>query len=324
MIIAGIDEAGYGPLLGPLVVGCCAFRVPDPEAGSGKLPCVWKLLSRVVGKNRCRHGRKLHVNDSKAVYNPTAGLKELERAVLCLLSQPHGIADDIATLLRYADPALAEHLAGYRWYDGWADERFPIQADGVAVRISANAFKIACEQAQTRCVHYIAHVLLERQFNDLVDKTRNKASASFTLVARHIDRLLQTYAAENLLIFCDRQGGREHYGHLLRVMFEDWALEIISETEKRAEYRLVNRDRSATIIFCEKAESLALPVAAASMLAKYLRESLMSRFNRYWQTHLPDLAPTAGYYNDGWRFLRDIQEVRASLGVNDAELIRQR
>ena len=37
------------------------------------------------------------------------------------------------------------------------------------------------------------------------------------------------------------------------------------------------------------------------MLSKYLRETLMTRFNAYWQTHLPDVMPTAGYYGDGTR-----------------------
>lgn len=62
----------------------------------------------------------------------------------------------------------------------------------------------------------------------------------------------------------------------------------------------------------------------ASMLSKYLRESLMRRFNSFWQAHLPDLQPTAGYYTDGLRFLNDIQSKRVELGVHDADLIRSR
>ncbi len=320
MIIAGIDEAGYGPVLGPLVVACCAVETPSGE----ELPCLWKRLSRMAGKSRDKRGQKLHINDSKQVYSPTAGLKELERAVLCLIEQAHTRPACLDDVLGAIDPTLLASIGRYKWYANTLDACFPVECDPAAFMISSNAWRIECDKAGTRCVHYSAHVMLEGEFNDMVARTRNKASASFNLVARHIDAMLRRFGGQDLVIVCDRQGGREHYGHLLRVMFEDWALEITSESEKRAEYRLVNGPRSARIIFCEKAESIALPVAAGSMLAKYVRESLMHRFNRYWQQHLPTLAPTAGYYTDGWRFLRDIEPVRTRLGVRDGELIRSR
>jgi hypothetical protein len=48
----------------------------------------------------------------------------------------------------------------------------------------------------------------------------------------------------------------------------------------------------------------------------------MRRFNAYWQRELPGVAPTAGYYGDGTRFLSDIAQRRLELGIGDEELVR--
>src|SRR5271154_5914297 len=105
MIVAGIDEAGYGPLLGPLVVGCCAFDVGE----SSTVPCIWKRLSKLVSKNRLASGRKLHINDSKLVYSPANGLKELERSVLAVLCASSEMPPNLAGFLeRTANHVLDE------------------------------------------------------------------------------------------------------------------------------------------------------------------------------------------------------------------------
>ena len=324
MILAGIDEAGYGPLLGPLVVGCCAFEIDGADPAADELPCVWKRLKKHVSKNRTKQAKKLHINDSKVVYAYEGGFKEMERAILALLATRIDRVEGLEHLLGCCAKDAVDDILRYPWYQPYDGERFPLEQDFLPVRLFANALKQEMEACGARCVHLAARIVTERKLNDLIAATHNKGSALFSTAAIHLDHLIRTYGEQGLVIFCDRQGGRSHYGSLLRLMFEEWSLEIEREEESRADYRLLRNGHAVRIIFCEKAEAQCLPVAAASMLSKYLREALMTRFNAFWKQHLPDLTPTAGYYADGTRFLADIQQKRVELGIPDEQLIRCR
>ena len=63
----------------------------------------------------------------------------------------------------------------------------------------------------------------------------------------------------------------------------------------------------------------ALPVALASMTAKYLRELAMRAFNDYWCRRFP-IAPTAGYSQDARRFKKQIAPLQTALGIDDRQL----
>ncbi len=84
------------------------------------------------------------------------------------------------------------------------------------------------------------------------------------------------------------------------------------------------QDRPVTLLVQAKADAQFLPVAVASMLAKYLREICMEQFNQFWKHQLPELEPTAGYPVDAARFWEEIAAKAEELGIEKRKIWRSK
>src|SRR5205814_2101558 len=104
-----------------------------------------------------------------------------------------GHVDALGPLLTHVAPHATRDISGYAWYAPPSPESFPIEADGTSVRLFAKALAELMQRTETRLVHLEAQVICERQLNQMFDATRNKASALFSVSARHLDHLLRTY-----------------------------------------------------------------------------------------------------------------------------------
>ena len=319
-ILAGIDEAGYGPLLGPLVVSASVFRLPDEMADE----CLWEALAGAVTRRAFRKSPALPLADSKVMRVRTEGLIHLDRGVLGMLRQLGQTPRTFAELLRLMAPGMEGQMGGYPWYAG-ADLPLPRQADATDLALRANAVAEAMRRRGMSLEAIRAEPVLAGKYNRLVGATRNKSVALLGVTSRLIWEVFSSHAgAEPTRIVADRQGGRIRYLRYLQRMFEGAAIRVIDESDGRSAYLVRDGRREAEISFLTGAEDRSLPVALASMVSKYVRELFMELLNRWWAGRIEDLKPTAGYYTDGQRFLRDIDRAIAAEGVDKSLLVRSR
>ena len=111
-IVAGIDEAGYGPLLGPLVVSATAFRVPDDAAQAD----LWERFSPAVTRQATRKSGRVRVDDSKAMHKGGKGVRALEENLLPFLNLLAAAEERVGTRgpLPEFRPAACQRLSRYR------------------------------------------------------------------------------------------------------------------------------------------------------------------------------------------------------------------
>lgn len=317
-IHAGIDEAGYGPLLGPLVVGASVWTV-DAEGAVD----LWRSLRAAVRKSPRGADPRLPVCDSKALHAPKAGIGPLERSVLAFAQVAGLDATRIDRFIAGLTGSSAAVDAELPWY---RDLSAPLPRDprrGASAAAAEN-LTAAMQCGGVRCDRLLAQIVSEGAFNARVGNTHNKASVLIEHVLRIIQRIAHSSAGRPLHITVDRLGGREHYRDLLMQSWPERTLHEIAVDPTCSTYRLDGPADSWTIEFRVDADADCLPVALASMTAKYVRELLMERFNDWWLARCPAVRPTAGYYTDAQRFLGEIEAVRAQTGLPVERFVRSR
>lgn len=315
--LIGTDEAGYGPNLGPLVITATLWELPDHMAPAD----MWTALEGVLSSRLTRADRRLHVADSKQVYSSGKSLRNLERGVLSCLQQCGDRPADVQSLgCRLAGDDFA---ADYQTATGPQPEdlKLPVSVTTEDVDQDARQLSDALQAAGIRLCDARSAILFAPEFNRRVAEHDSKgvvlSTETLRLVREAVDQLEQEQPTG--WVVCDKHGGRNRYDDLIADAFDGALVFRGTESGPRSEYRLGN------IEFCfrTKAEEL-LPVAVASMIAKYTREVVMQQFNAYWQTHVPQLKPTKGYPVDAARFWDDIAATCEQLGVDKSSIWRCR
>ena len=335
-LVLGVDEAGYGPNLGPLVVAVSAWAVDSRlEVLDGLEP----FAPEFKAASWTPRSAFVPFGDSKKIYQSGKGLAGLNFALRFFESIFEGKPSEKRPwfeLSRLAQEDLSR-VELHPWYRC----KNPAKGLGRANQVDWNS-EASCRFAGekllklgVRLIGFRLRVLDEAYFNECVDRLGNKSDVlghiSLELAWKVLGECMDFHSFKGIEIYCDRQGGRRKYAGLLSQTYERSHQEsqvpfcsVVGESPKTSLYSMRHAGIATSIRFQVHGDSL-FPPAAASMVAKWARESLMERFNGYWREVVgPGLKPTAGYAVDAARFARDIEPWITKLAIEKNQWWRRK
>ncbi len=264
----------------------------------------------------CQH---VPLGDSKKLYHSGGGLSTLEAGLLAMLWLLGRTPGNVEQLLLQVAPPKSRGIdlssqAATPWYDDL--DRLPVPSkralsDAEIDRLCQLA-RGALHEHDIELIDVSAQVITESHFNHQVARWGSKGLVLSQQSLVLAEQTMSIHPGEATEIYCDRQGGRKNYLPLLLQWKPDAWFSETAASNHRCSYHATSAPLE--IHFTVGGDTFP-PTALASMVAKYLRERLMESFNLFWQQHLPDLKPTAGYPVDAVRFRDQIQQeaIRQSL-----------
>lgn len=345
ILILGTDEAGYGPNLGPLLVGAScwlahanfeepdvpdpnsllAFATPERDLAPSRSP---DRLNAALAPVSGTAESVFPLLDSKALYGASKSLAALERSFMLASALLGRDASSFDAILRDVRSESADPPPPWEENTSLAIPADPeTLQEPLEPALATVRERLADERVAL--LDLAARRVQPKEFNATLERVGLKsaliADATTSLVVETLADALEGFNAKdaprpaNALVLCDKLGGRNHYSPTLRERFPGAEIATLCEGRAESGYRFVaasGRDRyGATRNFPEPIEieirftakgETNVPTALASIAAKYLRELSMRFFNEFWQNAAsPDEIAPTAGYPVDARRFRD-------------------
>ncbi|MFN5291495.1 MAG: hypothetical protein ACK5E4_15520 [Planctomycetia bacterium] len=307
--LVGLDEAGYGPNLGPFVMSMVAVR----WTGQGDWIEAFQKLTRCAREKK-DPARPL-VDDSKKAF-VKEGFEGLEKTVGDFFDLP----ENIGTYLGKHGVVGTPHMLDEIWFKPAQPvlglEKSTLRTEEIRQRFANQGFQ--------DFYHGLA-VLPAQAFNEVVSRANNKGAVLSVGLIGLLSHLASTVPEDNSFrVFADKHGGKNQYSATLQNVLDRGVMVAQKESSAESIYKSMGAKHEWKVHILPKADSKYPLVSLASILAKWMREKLMGQFNAFWQEKLPGLESTAGYPGDAPRFYSQIEAKLLEMGLKKESVWRMR
>ena len=168
-LIIGVDEAGYGPNLGPLAVCATAWRIPSELNSDNLTEVIPRITADRPGKD------EIQIADSKVMYKPGSGIETLENTVQ-VMSRVTGfhleLVSDWHSWISRFDPQWTNQTVDVPWFHG--DRQLPVAADTDVINDLSDSITASLAQCGIELIDVEMNLIPAKRFNELLKVNKGK------------------------------------------------------------------------------------------------------------------------------------------------------